>query len=347
VRDDPVVSILLPVRDAEGTLDSCLESLVDQTLPSWECIAIDDHSTDRSRTIMEAWAARDPRIVVFESPQPGGIIVALEAARRHARGGLLARQDADDRSLPTRLERQVEAMRDDKTLAIVGCHTQTPGDLSDGMRRYLDWIATCTDPATCGREIWIESPIAHPTAMMRASVIDEVGGYQDLGWPEDYDLWLRVHRMGGRIGNVSQVLYEWTDRPDRLSRRDPRYAPESFLRCRVHHLCRWLAERRITRPLVVWGAGRDGGRLTRAWEIEQVRFTAARAPEIVAFVDIDPRKIGRQRRGRPILDPESARGAFPDGFFLAAVGVPGARDLIRATLSGWGMLEEEDFLCLH
>ncbi len=429
VHDQPLVSVLLPVRDAEETLGACLESLADQSFREWECLAVDDHSTDRSREILDSWAARDRRILVVDPPEPGGIVGALEAARLCARGTILARQDADDRSLPSRLAMQVEALGGDPTLAVAGCLTRTPGALSDGMLRYLEWMARCIDPPTCAREIWIESPIAHPTAMMRASALEEVGGYRDLGWPEDYDLWFRFHRAGWGIANLPHVLYEWTDHPGRLSRRDPRYAPEAFLRCRMHHLRRWFAERGIARPMVVWGAGRDGRRLARAWEVERglapiadvwegeramvgagetresderavvpagetregdgtpvpagetwegdgtpvpageiregddrapvpagktraddeahVEAGTSQAPEIAAFVDIDPRKIGRHRRGRPILDPESARRAFPGAFYLAAVGVPGARELIRATFREWGMTEGADFLCVH
>jgi hypothetical protein len=145
-------------------------------------------------------------------------------------------------------------------------------------------------------------------------------------------------------------------------------------------LSRWFAEHGIRRQIVVWGAGRDGRRFARAWEAERSAGNAGDrdlrasgsdraelnqdspgpgsadglgsqagtpAPEIVAFVDIDPRKIGRRRHGRPILDPESAHTSFPDAFYLAAVGVPGARGLIRSKLTSWGMSEGEDFLCLH
>jgi cellulose synthase/poly-beta-1,6-N-acetylglucosamine synthase-like glycosyltransferase len=344
----PLVSVLLPIRDAEGTLDACLASLVDQTLTDWECLAIDDGSSDGCRGIVAKWAGRDPRIIAAESPDPRGIVAALEKGRSLARGSFLARQDADDLSFPSRFAQQLQAMALEDSLGAVGCITRTPGELSDGMRRYLEWLAGCTDPETCAREIWIESPIAHPSVMMRAAALEAVGGYRGCGWPEDYDLWFRLLRAGWRIANVSQALYEWTDSPGRLSRRDPRYAPEAFLRCRVHHLRRWFAERGMTRPIVIWGAGRDGRRFARAWQVERSTGDAGTpAPEIVAFVDIDPRKIGRRRHGRPILDPESARGLLPDAFYVAAVGVPGARELIRSTLTSWGMTEGKAFLCVH
>lgn len=345
VSETPLISILLPVRDAEEFLPACLDSLIGQSFKDWECLAVDDGSRDRSAAVLDEWRLRDRRIRVMRMSGEGGIVRALEAARREARGSVLARQDADDRSLPERLARQAETLERHPDLAAVGALTRPEGRISGGMSRYLDWLSGCVTAEICAREIWIESPLAHPTAMMRAAAIRGLGGYREIGWPEDYDLWLRLHRAGQLISNVAEVLYCWRDHPDRLSRRDPRYSPAAFLRCRLHHLRRHLAEKKIVRPLIVWGAGRDGRRLARGWE-EETR-SAPPAPEIVGFVDIDPRKIGRERRGRPVLDMQSAMRAHPEAFFLVAVGVPGARELIRDSLRAEGREEGADFLCLH
>lgn len=342
----PRVSILLPVRNAEPTLPACIASIEAQTLELWECLAIDDRSTDGSRRLLEAWAAKDTRVRVGATFGQGGIVAALEAGRRGARAPILARHDADDRSHPRRLERQLAALDADPRIAVVGCATETPQVQGEGMRRYLDWLGSCTDAETCAEEIWIECPIAHPTAVMRADAIDQVGGYREMGWPEDYDLWLRVTINGGSIANIPEHLYIWSDSADRLSRVDPRYSPDAFLRCRLHHLRRWLATRAAKRELVVWGAGRDGRRLARVWE-EEVLQPGPTAEEIIAFVDIDPRKLGRSRRGRPVLPFAEARDKRPDAFYLVAVGVPGARELIRRELKEAGLAELRDFICLH
>lgn len=343
----PAISILLPVRDAAATLDACLASLHAQTETDWECLAVDDRSNDASREILEDWARRDERFRVLEAPHPGGIVASLEHGRARARAPLLARQDADDESLPARLARQRARMGSaGESLAVLGCGIYAPGPLTGGMRRYLDWLSACIEPDTCAREIWIESPLAHPTALMRSEWIARVGGYQAHPWPEDYDLWLRLHRAGGEIANLPEALYTWNDPPGRLSRRDPRYRPEAFRRCRLHHLRRWLAERAIQRPLIVWGAGRDGRLLARAWR-EECLQAGPPASAIVAFVDIDPRKLGRTRAGRPILDWALARAAHPGAFVVSAVGVAGAREQIREALTGAGLVEGQDFVCCH
>jgi hypothetical protein len=277
-------------------------------------------------------------------------VAALEIGRARARGEFLARQDGDDVSYPRRLETQVGRLRAEPLLAALGCRARVPGPLTEGSGRYLAWLRGCADPETIAREIWIESPIIHPTAVVRGEWLERAGGYHDGDWPEDYDLWLRIHRAGGLLANVEDELYEWRDHPGRLSRRDGRYSPAAFLRCRLRHLRRWFDEQGINarkRPLVVWGAGRDGRRLAAAWEREAAG-AGPEAPRIEAFVDIDPRKIGRTRRGgRPILMFAEARHRYPEAFYLAAVGVPGARDLIKSELVRAGYLELIDFVCLH
>lgn len=345
VVPEPVLSILLPVRNAERTLDACIDSLASQTLADWECLIADDRSTDRSREIAAAWAVRDPRFRILRTPEPGGIVPALEVARRTARAPLLARQDADDRSLPERLERQVSAIDRDPKLAALGCRTCAVIGATDGMRRYLEWIASCTESQRCTREIWVEAPLVHPTVVMRADLVAAVGGYRACNWPEDYDLWLRLHRAGARLASIPEALYEWNDPPDRLSRTDPRYAAEAFLRCKIHHLRRWISETGAgERAIVVWGAGRDGKRFARAWE-EEMRLPGPRVGEIAAFVDIDPKKIGRTRRGRPIDGFDETRKRMPGAFYIAAVGAAGAREIIRGALEAAGMEEERDFVC--
>jgi ABC-type sugar transport system substrate-binding protein len=153
------------------------------------------------------------------------------------------------------------------------------------------------------------------------------------------------------MAKLPEVLYEWSDHPGRASRTQPQYTAESFLACKAHHLVAFLAGR----PAIVWGAGRDGRRAARALLREGAR--------IAAFLDIDPRKIGRTAYGLPILAAEEwlkARGqsspatavaeevvrATPDAIVLSAVGTEGARELIRARLHGAGLAEGADYLCL-
>lgn len=336
MKRHPAVSVLLPVRDGAAHLDGALLSLEAQTFADFEVVAVDDGSSDRTPDILAAWAARDRRVRVIRQPAQG-IVAALERAREVARAPYLARMDADDVSDPARLAEQRELMESDPRLVVCGCGVEYfPEEaVRDGALRYQEWINASVTHEGIAREMFVECPLAHPTFFLRASAVVAVGGYQNRAWPEDYDLLLRLWAAGGRLGKVSARRLRWREAPDRLSRTDARYAPESFLACKVHYLRRTLLEGRA--GAVVWGAGPIGKAAARA-------LLATDTP-VLAFVEVDPRKIGQEVHGAPVVDPEKGvriRGAL----HLAAVGQPGARERIRATLEGAGLSELRDFVAI-
>ncbi len=164
---------------------------------------------------------------------------------------------------------------------------------------------------------------------MRRTAFEREGGYRDTGWPEDYDLILRFWEAGYPLGKVAEVLLEWRERPERLSRTDGRYGEQAFRRCKAHFLGRRIAGR----PVVVWGAGPVGKAFARAIQNE--------GHEVVAFVDLDPRKIGQTIHGALVIHP-AAIAEYQTAYVLAAVGSPEAREEIRASLRAAGFREPED-----
>ena len=223
--DRPAVSVLLPVRDAERTLSAALESLLAQTWTQFEIVAVDDGSTDRSSRILAAAAAADPRIRVTTTA-PRGLVAALETARAEARAPLLARMDADDIARPDRLALQRRALSEHPDWGICGGHVRIfPAEgMSDGRARYQAWLNGLCDADSVERDLFVECPLAHPTWMMRADAVHAVGGYRDMGWPEDHDLLLRLRGAGWRLGVVPTVVHDWRDSPSRLSRTHPAYS---------------------------------------------------------------------------------------------------------------------------
>jgi GT2 family glycosyltransferase len=336
VASRPLVSVLLPVRDGARHLPEAIGSLEAQTLEGFEVIAVDDGSTDETPDILGAWTAGDPRVRVIARPAEG-IVSALERARAAARAPYLARMDADDVSEPTRLAAQLALMEADPTLVACGTGvTYFPEDrVRDGARRYEEWLNMAVSPDEIAREIFVECPLAHPTFFLSAAAVAAVGGYRDMGWPEDHDLLLRLWAAGGRLGKVPDPLLRWREGEDRLSRTHPRYAPEAFLACKVHHLRRTLLWGR--EGVVVWGAGPVGKAAARA--------LLATSTPLLAFVDLDPRKLGQEIHGAPVLTVDEGL-EVRRALHVAAVGQPGARERIRATLEGGGLKELEDFVAI-
>ena len=191
----PPISVLLPVRNGVEYLPEAIASIEAQTYSNYEVVAVDDGSSDDSWFVLQDWASRDERVRVFRQ-EPKGIVPALEFARSEATGAYLARMDADDIADPTRFDLQIQLMQSDSSLAICGCEIEYfPAEkVRDGALRYQSWLNAPATPEEIEKEIFVECPLPHPAFFMRADAIEEVGGYQDLGWPEDYDLLLRVWR---------------------------------------------------------------------------------------------------------------------------------------------------------
>ena len=322
--------MLLPCRDAAATLDEALDSLVRQTFEQFEIIAVDDGSSDSTPDILSKWAARDSRIVTVRT-QPSGIVEALRTAAALTKGDMIARMDADDIAAATRFERQIDFLDTHTDLAACGTMVEyIPREaVRDGARRYEQWVNSVISLEQMQRDLFIECPIPHPTLVMRRTVFEEVGGYRDAEWPEDYDLLLRFWEAEHRFGKVPEVLLQWRERPDRLSRTHVRYTQEAFVRCKVHFLSRRIAER----PVVVWGAGPVGKSFSRALQDN--------GHEIAAFVDLDRRKIGQTIHGAPVVHPD-AIGEYRSAYVLAAVASEQAREEIRASLRIAGFREPDD-----
>lgn len=331
--DAPLVSVLLPVRNGAPFVGQAVASILAQTLRELEVIIVDDGSDDDTPRLLEALARRDPRLRVIRQPKRG-LVAALNRAASAARADLLARMDADDLSHPDRLAAQRTLLLGSPALAAVSCLVRPLDAPSPGWRAYLAWINSCVTPEEIAREILVESPLAHPSVLMRRELFERVGGYRAFDGPEDYDLWLRFAALGFRFAKVPRALFTWRDTPQRLSRTDRRYRAQAFAKLKGRHVARALLPERADRPVVIWGAGRYGRWLGRA--------LAAEGVQIVAYVDIDPKKIGRTRGGAPVIAPaELAR--HRSALIFGAVPIPEARRLIREQLRAQGRREGSDY----
>lgn len=332
----PRVSVLLPVRDGEATLRECLRSLAVQTLDDHEVIAVDDHSTDGSREILDDAAAGDRRVRVLANPGRG-LVAALNAAASAARAPLLARMDADDICHPERLLRQAVRLDGEPATGVLGTRALLVGGPAPnaGMRSYVEWLNGLLDHEAITRDLYVESPLAHPTVMMRADLLARLGGYRAFDGPEDYDLWLRAHRAGARFAKLAEPLLEWRDGAGRLTRTDPRYAPARFRDLKLRAL--EAGPLAAGRPTVIWGAGPVG----KGWS----RALAARGHRVAAFVEVHPGRLGQRIHGAPVLPVAEAAGAA-GALHLAAVGQPGAREEIRRHAAGLGLAEGTDLIAV-
>jgi GT2 family glycosyltransferase len=329
-----MISILLPARDAEHTLEPCLRSIHRQSEPRWECVVVDDGSRDGTAALVDSFAGRDPRFRVLRT-EHRGIVGALQAGLEQCRGRYVARMDADDVMHRRRLEMQFEALERDSGLAGVGCHVRCfPRDeLGEGMRSYEDWLNSIGSEDDLRREAFVECPVAHPALMIRRDVLLELG-YRDAGWAEDYDLLLRLLERGERLSAVPRRLLSWRIARGSLSRNDPAYKHQRFVECKAAFLARgFLAS---SSEYILWGYGSTGRSLARALRAHDKR------PSWI--VEIHPGRIGNRIQDVEVIPPER----LPDvrrAPIVASVAGLEPRTKIREALRAMGFRELEDFVC--
>ncbi|TVQ13672.1 MAG: glycosyltransferase [Balneolaceae bacterium] len=326
-----MVSIVMPVRNAADTVQAALDSLAAQTLTAWECIAVNDSSDDATAAILDAAAAGDKRIIPVSS-RGTGIVDALNTGIAMASAPVIARMDADDISLPARLERQYEHLLANPGTGLVSCLVEHGGSSrrQAGYARYVRWINTLITHEQISLNRFVESPLAHPAVMFRKQLVKDHGGYRNGAFPEDYELWLRWLEAGVRMEKVPEKLFYWSDRDDRLSRTDERYSITAFYGMKTGYLARWLAANNPHHPhVVVWGAGR-----TTRKRVELLQELGIR---VTRFIDINPVREGTVIHGIPVSMPD---GLPPpeECFVLSYVGSAGARELIGAELKEKGFL---------
>ena len=210
----PTVSVVMPVFNGAAYLVPAIESIRDQTIANFEFVIVDDGSTDETPAILREQAARDPRIRIVTQSN-GGVTRALRRGVAEATGTYVARMDADDLSVPERLERQVALLRSDRSLVAASCyieHFRLDGSVAHIERMEDDHrlipLYCCFFNRVGGGGQVLFDRLAYETA----------GGF-DAEFPvsEDYDLWTRLLDHGG-IGVVDEVLYRYRTGHDSISR---------------------------------------------------------------------------------------------------------------------------------
>ena len=329
----PLVSVVLPMRDAAATVERAMRSILDSTLRELELIVIDDGSGDGSAEVIRQ--IPDPRLRLIQQ-EALGVCAATNRGTAEATAPVIARMDADDYSHPARLEKQLSLLRDSGA-DMVGCRVRIVDALGqpvESMQRYEQWSNSLTEPSRIAAMRFVELPIVNPTIMAKREVFEL--GFRNGAWPEDYDLCLRALGQGRTAAKVPEVLFDWIDSGDRLTRTDERYSPEAFDRCRRAHLLAGpLADKT---EVDMWGAGQAGKPWLR-W-LQSEGFTVRRV------VEVSPKKIGTKIHDTPVIaDTELPP---PDGTpLIIAVGAAGARELIEADVAKKGYVRGIDawFVC--
>lgn len=212
MKKTPIVSIILPVYNAENYLKYAVDSMLDQTFKDFELILVDDGSKDSSRSLIDAYAKLDERIVAVHQKNIG-LVATLNKAIDLAKGKYIARMDADDISLPRRLDTQVKLLeKNKKAVLCASCF--------DVINEYNEFVRLGLAPAhsqDLKRSMHLYNPIAHGSVMFTKKAFLEAGGYSgDVGPIEDYDLWIRMATKGDFVYS-ERSLFRWRMNPEGIT----------------------------------------------------------------------------------------------------------------------------------
>ena len=196
----PLVSVLMPVRNGAQFVEECLLSLLVQTVGEFEVIVIDDGSTDGTADVVRQFADERIRLVVQENV---GTTRSLNRALGLARGGWIARQDADDFSIAWRIERQLEFLRRWPERRLVGCSCFVSN--SRGIFNEVFGYPATDEAIQAALPFY--NPFVHGSVMVERRLLEEVGGYDEsYRYAQDYELWSRLMDVTP-LWNLEEPLY--------------------------------------------------------------------------------------------------------------------------------------------
>lgn len=209
VRSDaggaPAVTVLMGVYNGLPGLESAIESILSQTFTNFEFVIIDDASTDGSGAVIDRYATLDSRIRVVRNQVNEGLGAVLAKGVAISRGELVARMDADDVSLPERLEKQVAYFKRDPQLDVLGSYAVDVTREGKVVRERR----VPTTHEQIAKLVWA-CPFIHPTVMFRRSSIERVGSYSvRVRRRQDYELWFRCVRGGLKFANIPEPLVQY------------------------------------------------------------------------------------------------------------------------------------------
>ena len=195
------VSVIMAVYNGDKYVNDAIESILNQTYQDIEFIIIDDGSNDKSFKIIKNWAEKEKRIKLIQNPVNIGLTRSLNIAIKFCRGDFIARQDADDISLPYRLEKQIDFLTKNKEFAFCGCNSIRK------QNKNQDFIFNF-EFNEIEKNLIVENCFIHPSILIRTDILRKYGVYNEsYYYSQDYELWSRlIYKYKLKAKNLSEKL---------------------------------------------------------------------------------------------------------------------------------------------
>ncbi len=293
--ENPLVSIVMPVKNTSQFLSECLDSILRQKYSNWELLAVDDGSNDNSLELLRKYSKKDNRIKVF-SNNGIGIIHALRLAHKNSSGELITRMDSDDIMSEDKLtvlsDNLLNTGRGNIAIGLVKYFSENK--LGEGFKNYENWLNNLTLNGNNFLDIYKECVVPSPCWMVYREDLEKCDAFRSNRYPEDYDLTFRFYTNELKPIPCNKVLHHWRDYPTRTSRTDQNYADNTFIAIKTHYFLQ--EEYDTNKNLVLWGAGGKGKALAQILINRGVNFY---------WICDNPKKIGKHIYDQELLSFDS------------------------------------------
>lgn len=229
-----LVSVVLPVYNQPKVLLDAVKSIQNQTFQDWELIIVDDGSGEETKIVLGN--IKDDKIRVIHLVGNNGLAIALNVGIIRAKGKLIARQDADDISLPRRLELQVAKFKEDPSIHILGTAAKK---MIDRHSNDPEILKVEVDHRQIIKGMLDKNPLVHGTVMFYKNVVLLNGSYNETyKYAQDWELWLRLMFKGFKFGNLAEPLYRYNDGGAKVD------VQNEFIKCIEHIKIKYQGRRK-------------------------------------------------------------------------------------------------------
>jgi len=333
---DPLITVLMPVHALTDYTVEAVQSVLAQSHQNIELLIIGKEDVSTLLSLLPG----DARIQGI-ARESAGVIGASNTGLRYARGEYIARMDSDDVCHPDRLRTQLEFARSHTDMTLIGARVDIftdTGLLGNGNRRYQHWLNSLTSAQAIRDACLIELPLPNPSLFAHKDYWEQMGGYREMGWPEDYDLILRTWLAGIPMAKPEATLLRWREHPLRLTRTDKRYSRQAFIQAKAWTLTQPETKLGLRAGRAVWICGT--GRNARYWHDALV----ANGVVVSGFVELDNAKRKNRKRHLPVIAYSELEQQRGDSLIVTAISNPDARAALHVWLVEHKLRIEKDFI---
>ena len=236
--ENPLISIVMSVYNGEKFVKDAIDSILAQSYENFEFIIIDDGSTDNTKIIIESF---DDTRIKFVSRVNRGLTKSLNEAIQMAGGKYIARMDADDISMPNRLNEQVKFMEQNGGIAMCGSWAQFIDEKGEKGEIYK----TPVNDNQIRKKFIFHNPFIHPSVMIRRDILEEIGLYNEcIKYAQDYDLWSRTISKY-TTANIPKILLQYRKTKTGITKSSNTKQRISATKTRVRHLFRSIFTKKL------------------------------------------------------------------------------------------------------